>query len=78
MASVKSSLKMNVSVTGPRPAAPEKTALPRQEKPAKAPTRRISKSLRPRLVEAAAPASAPGVILWDDPVEPAGDSKPKG
>ena len=76
MAPVKSILKSDGRVAGPRPAALEKAALQRNEKLPKA-ARRIAKSPRPRLVDTAASATGPAVILWDDPFEPAADLKPK-
>jgi len=58
-----------------RASAAQKTASPPTERPAKAVPRPAPKSFSPRLVQDTAPAaSAPAVILWDDPVDrPPGD-----
>lgn len=77
MAPIKSPFRMDVSVDGPRPAASEKTAPPQYDRPAKPAIRRVPKSLRSRVVGDAPPASAPAVILWDDPVDPHPDPKLK-
>jgi hypothetical protein len=53
-----------------RASAAQKTASPPTERPVKAVPRPAPKSFSPRLVkDAEASASAPAVILWDDPVD---------
>lgn len=63
---------------GIRITATAKTAVAQGHKAPKAIRRPVPKPVRPKVVDGAAPPALPApVILWDDPVDPATDAKPK-
>jgi hypothetical protein len=74
MTTTKPTSEVTVGNARSRAPAPRKTASLPTEKPVKAVPRPGPKPFGPRLVKDAPTASAPGVILWDDPVDrPPGD-----
>ena len=77
MTTTKSTSKTTLGRGGLGSPSAGKTTPPQNDRPPK-PARRVTPKLfRPVTIGNGPPASVPGVILWDDPVDLPGGAKPK-